>query len=57
MEALAQLMTPQILSIFIPILAIIALFIYMAAKAYFRHVERLEKIRNGIDPDAEKEDS
>ena len=57
MEALLEFITPQILAIFIPILAIIAIFIYMGAKAYFGHVERLEKIRNGIDPDAEKEDS
>lgn len=53
MEGLAQFMDPDILAVFIPILAVIGVFGVMGAKAYFRHAERMEKIRNGIDPDAE----
>jgi hypothetical protein len=38
--------------VFIPILGIIGVFSVLGVKAYFKHTERMEKIRNGIDPDA-----
>ena len=53
MEGMAELMNPDLVAVFIPIVAVISLFGYLGAKAYFRHAERMEKIRNGIDPDAE----
>lgn len=52
MEGLAPLLNPDILAIFIPILAVVGVFSVMGVKAYFNHVERMEKIRNGMDPDA-----
>lgn len=51
MEGLAPLLDADVLAIFIPIIAIVGYFGVTGVKAYFSHVERLEKIRNGIDPD------
>ena len=52
MDWATQILNPDTLAIFIPILGIIGVFSFMGVKAYFRHAERMEKIRNGIDPDA-----
>ena len=53
MDWLSQLLDPRIFPILIPIVAIIGFFAVAGAKAYFHHAERMEKIRSGIDPDAE----
>ncbi|MDP6096092.1 MAG: hypothetical protein QGG67_08925 [Gammaproteobacteria bacterium] len=52
MDWLTQLLDPGILAVLIPLVAIIGYFVLKGARAYFRHAERMEKIRNGIDPDA-----
>ncbi len=57
MDWLTPLLNPALISVFIPIVGIIGVFSFLGAKAYFRHVERMEKIRNGIDPDANGGDS
>ncbi len=57
MDWLTRLLDPEILSILIPIVAIIGFFAFRGARAYFRHLERMEKIRNGIDPDTNDLDS
>ena len=51
MDWLTPLLDEDILALLIPIIAIIGFFAFMGARAYFKHTERLEKIRNGIDPD------
>ena len=56
MDWLAPLLTPEIISVLVPITGIIGVFSFLGAKAYFRHAERMEKIRNGIDPDADSGD-
>jgi hypothetical protein len=57
MDWLTPLLTEDVLVYLIPIIAIIGVFSVKGAKAYFRHVERLEMIRNGIDPDADREEN
>ena len=57
MDWLTPLLTEDVLVYLIPIIAIICVFSVKGAKAYFRHVERLEMIRNGIDPDADREEN
>ncbi len=57
MEWLTPLLSGDVLVFLIPIVAIIGAFSVKGAKAYFRHVERLEMIRNGIDPDADPEEN
>ena len=56
MDWLSQLLTADVLSVLIPIVAIFGFFALRGAKAYFRHAERMEKIRHGMDPDAHFED-
>ena len=57
MDWLTPLLTEDVLVYLIPIIAIICVFSVKGAKVYFRHVERLEMIRNGIDPDADHEEN
>ena len=52
MDWLTPLLDEDVLALLIPILGIIGVFSFLGTKAYFKHIERLEKIRNGIDPDA-----
>lgn len=54
MEALSSVLKPEVLSLLIPIVVIIAVFANKALKSHHQHTERMEKIRNGIDPDASK---
>jgi hypothetical protein len=56
MDGLTQLLDADVLPILIPIIALIGYFSLKGARSYFRHVERMEKIRNGMDPDANSED-
>jgi len=57
MEWLTPLLSGDVLVFLIPIVAIIGAFSVKGAKAYFRHVERLEMIRNGIGPDSDREEN
>ena len=57
MEWLGTLLQPGILVFLIPIIAIILAFTVSGLKAYFAHVERMEKIRSGIDPDRAESDN
>ena len=57
MDWITLLLSPRVVWVLIPIVAIIGTFSVLGVKVYFRHVERMEKIRNGIDPDASGEDS
>lgn len=51
MEWLSQLFRPEVLSLFIPIVVIIAVFFIVAMKSHHKHQERLEKIKQGSNPD------
>jgi hypothetical protein len=51
MDWLQTIFNPATLSLLIPIIAIIGAFGVAALKAHHRHQERLEKIKNGLDPD------
>ena len=53
MEVLDKFLSPAIIGPLIGLCAVIGAFVVGGMKAYFSHQERLEKIRNGIDPDAE----
>ena len=53
MEWISSLLQPGIIVFLIPIVAIIFGFSVAGLKAYFAHVERMEKIRHGIDPDSD----
>lgn len=54
MQALEKLLHPEVIWAVIPIVAILAVFSYKGVVRYFDHKERLEKIKAGIDPDAEQ---
>ena len=51
MEWLQALFSVETLSLLIPIVALVGTFIVAALKAHHRHIERIEKIKNGYDPD------
>lgn len=51
MEWLQQLLKAETLSLLIPIVAIVGAFAVAALKAHHRHAERIEKIKQGYDPD------
>jgi len=51
MEWLETLLRPETLVLLIPIIAIIGGFSVSALKAHHRHQERIEKIKNGLNPD------
>ncbi len=51
MDWLKELLKPETLSLLIPIVAIVGGFSVAAFKAHHRHVERIEKIKQGMDPD------
>ena len=52
MAWLDSLLQPGTLALLIPIVAIIGGFAVAGLKAHHSHQERIEKIKNGIDPDA-----
>lgn len=51
MEWFKTLLQPETLALLIPIVAIIGAFSVAALKAHHRHQERIEKIKNGFNPD------
>jgi hypothetical protein len=51
MDWLQALLNPETLSLLIPIIVIIGAFSVAAFKAHHRHIERIEKIKHGFDPD------
>ncbi len=53
MELLENLIKPEIIGPMIGLVAVIGGLGISAIKLHFNHVERIEKIRAGIDPDAE----
>jgi len=52
MEWVEQLLRADTLALLIPIVAIIGAFAVAALKAHHRHQERLERIKQGYDPDS-----
>ena len=48
MEWLKALLDPATLSLLIPIVAIIGAFVIAALRAHHKHIERLEKIKQGF---------
>ncbi|NQZ80348.1 MAG: hypothetical protein HRT52_04970 [Colwellia sp.] len=52
MDWLKDLLNPGTLAMLIPISAIVGGFSIAAFKAHHRHVERIEKIKQGMDPDS-----
>lgn len=48
MEWLTQLLRPEVLSLLIPIIVIVAVFTFTVIKAHNKHQERLEKIKQGF---------
>lgn len=53
MDWLSRLLDPGTLALLIPIIAVGGAFAVAALKSHHKHQERMEKIRQGIDPDAE----
>jgi len=51
MEWLSQIFQPEILALLIPIVAIVGAFSVAALSAHHKHQERLEKIKQGFNPD------
>jgi len=52
MEWLKEVLNPETLALLIPIVAIVGGFSIAAFKAHHKHVERIEKIKQGFDPDS-----
>ncbi len=53
MEFLDKLLQPEIIGPLIGLVAVVGGLAVACLKLYFNHQERIEKIRNGIDPDLE----
>ena len=51
MAWLEDLLNPATLSLLIPVVAIVGAFAVAALKAHHKHLERIEKIKHGFDPD------
>ena len=51
MEWLERLLSTDTLAMLIPVVAIVGAFAIVALKAHHRHQERLERIKQGFDPD------
>lgn len=51
MEWIAMLFSPATLSLLIPIIVLVGVFSVAAFKAHHKHLERIEKIKHGFDPD------
>lgn len=54
MEFLEKLLDPGIIWAVIPVVAVVGYFVTKGLKNHYAHVERIEKIRSGIDPDMEE---
>jgi len=55
MEWLSALLKPQIIGPLIGLVAVLGWIITSSLKAYFTHQERIEMIRQGMDPGDEEE--
>lgn len=53
MEVLEKLFNPGVVWVLVPTVAIIGHFVLKGFKNHQAHLERMEKIRSGIDPDVE----
>ncbi len=53
MDILEKLLRPEVIGPMIGLVAVIGGVCIGAAKLFFNHQERIEKIRSGIDPDRE----
>ncbi len=51
MQALEKLMDPAMVWVVIPVVAIIGYYVNKGLRRHYEHVERIEKIRAGQDPD------
>ncbi len=51
MEWLGVIFKPEVLSLLIPIVAIVGAFVVAALNAHHKHEERIEKIKQGFNPD------
>lgn len=51
MDWLSTLLWPETIALLIPIVVIVGVFSVAALKAHHRHQERIEKIKNGFNPD------
>lgn len=52
MEWLSNFFTQEPLSIAIPVVIVVGIFIYAARRAHFKYLERLKKIDDRYDPKA-----
>ncbi len=52
MEWLSNFFTQEPLSIAIPVIVIVAIFIYAARRAHLKHLERIKKIDETYNPKA-----
>jgi len=52
MDWTKEILNPETLGVLIPIVAIVGGFCLAAFKAHHKHVERIEKIKHGLDPDS-----
>ncbi len=50
-----NLVSPPVLQVLLPYTVMLAVVGYFGARMYFKHQERLEKIRHGIDPDVKRQ--
>ncbi len=53
MEVLEKFLQPQVIGPLIGLVAVVGGLAVAGLKLFFKHQERIEKIRNGIDPDLE----
>ena len=56
MEWLSNFANPAVIGPMIGLVAVIGWIIITVFKLFFRHQERIEKIRHGMDPDSDEED-
>ena len=55
MEALERLLSPDIVWVVIPVVAIVGVFGKQMLSRHYDHKERMAKIEAGIDPDAKEQ--
>lgn len=51
MDWLGKIFQVEVLSLLIPIIFIIGAFVVAAMNAHYKHQERIEKIKQGFNPD------
>ena len=57
MEWLSTVAQPQVIGPLVGLVAVLGWAVNKALNSYFSHVERMEKIRMGMDPDDEEYDN